>query len=148
VIPPMPRCHRRSARNAPISSCRLSAKPFFDQTGRLFMIKRIKPGKRFCGAVVVNGVVTTAGVTGEGADTVAQTRDILAQIDGLLAEAGTSKAKLISAAIWLRDIAHFNQMNEVWDQWVDKDNLPVRATVEARLAAPELLVEIQVTALV
>ena len=112
------------------------------------MIKRIKPGKRFCGAVVVNGVVTTAGVTGEGADTVAQTRDILAQIDGLLAEAGTSTAKLISAAIWLRDIAHFNQMNEVWDQWVDQDNLPVRATVEARLAAPELLVEIQLTALV
>ena len=111
------------------------------------MIKRIKPGQRFCGAVVVNGVVTTAGVTGKGADTVAQTRDILAQIDALLAEAGTSKAKLISASIWLRDIAHFSQMNEVWDQWVDQDNLPVRATVEARLATPELLVEIQVTAL-
>jgi len=87
-------------------------------------------------------------VTGAGADTVAQTRDILAQIDALLAEAGTSKAKLISASIWLRDIAHFGQMNTVWDEWVDKDNLPVRATVEARLAAPELLVEIQVTALV
>lgn len=112
------------------------------------MIQRIKPGKRFCQAVVVNGVVTTAGVTGSGVDTVAQTRDILATIDGLLAEAGTSKAKLISANIWLRDIAHFAQMNDVWDQWVDPDNLPVRATVEARLAAPELLVEIQVTALV
>ena len=112
------------------------------------MIKRIKPGQRFSSAVVVNGIVTTAGVTGSGADTATQTRDILAQIDALLAEAGSSKANLISAAIWLRDIAHFSQMNEVWDQWVDKDNLPVRATVEARLAAPELLVEIQVTALV
>ena len=112
------------------------------------MIKRIKPGKRFCSAVVVNGIVTTAGITGAGTDTTAQTRDILAQIDELLAEAGTSKAKLISASIWLRDIAHFSQMNDVWDQWVDKDNLPVRATVEARLAAPELLVEIQVSALV
>ena len=71
----------------------------------------------------------------------------MATIDGLLAEAGTSKAKLISANIWLRDIAHFAQMNDVWDQWVDPENLPVRATVEARLAAPELLVEIQVTAL-
>lgn len=111
------------------------------------MIKRIKPGQRFCSAVVVNGVVTTAGVTGSGADAAAQTRDILGQIDALLAEAGTSKAKLISASVWLRDIAHFAQMNEVWDQWVDKDNLPVRATVEARLATPELLVEIQVTAL-
>ena len=111
------------------------------------MIKRIKPGQRFCQAVVVNGVVTTAGITAAGADTAAQTRDILAVIDGLLTEAGTSKAKLISANIWLRDIAHFAAMNEVWDQWVDKDNLPVRATVEARLAAPDLLVEIQVTAL-
>ena len=111
------------------------------------MIKRIKPGQRFCQAVVVNGVVTTAGITAAGADTAAQTRDILAAIDGLLTEAGTSKAKLISANIWLRDIAHFAAMNEIWDQWVDKDNLPVRATVEARLAAPDLLVEIQVTAL-
>ncbi|HSX74116.1 MAG TPA: RidA family protein [Shinella sp.] len=111
------------------------------------MIKRIKPGQRFCQAVVVNGVVTTAGITAAGADTATQTRDILAAIDGLLTEAGTSKAKLISANIWLRDIAHFAAMNEVWDQWVDKDNLPVRATVEARLAAPDLLVEIQVTAL-
>lgn len=111
------------------------------------MIKRIKPGQRFCQAVVVNGVVTTAGITAGGADAAAQTRDILAAIDGLLTEAGTSKAKLISANIWLRDIAHFAAMNEVWDQWVDKDNLPVRATVEARLAAPDLLVEIQVTAL-
>ena len=112
------------------------------------MIKRIKPGARLCEAVVVNGVITTAGITGDGADTTGQTRDILAQIDGLLAEAGTSKAKLLSANIWLRDIAHFDQMNAVWDQWVDKNNLPVRATVEARLAAPELLVEIQVSALI
>ena len=111
------------------------------------MIKRINPGKRFCQAVVVNGIATTAGVTGEGADAKAQTRHILDQIDALLAEAGTSKAKLLSANIWLRDIAHFAQMNEVWDQWVDQNNLPVRATVEARLATPELLVEIQVTAL-
>lgn len=114
------------------------------------MIQRLHPGKRFCEAVIVNGILTTAGITGrdESADTAAQTTDILAQIDALLAEAGTSKAKLISASIWLRDIAHFDQMNAVWDGWVDAGNLPVRATVEARLAAPELLVEIQVTALV
>jgi enamine deaminase RidA (YjgF/YER057c/UK114 family) len=112
------------------------------------MIKRLHPGRRFCQAVVVNGIVTTAGITGrdESADTSAQTTDILAQIDALLAEAGTSKAKLISANIWLRDMSHFDQMNAVWDNWVDMDNLPVRATVEARLAAPQLLVEIQVSA--
>lgn len=112
------------------------------------MIKRLNPGKRFAQAVVANGIVTTAGIT--AADTSghvkAQTRDILAQIDALLAQAGTSKAKLITTSIWLRDIASFGAMNEVWDAWVDPDNLPVRATVEARLALPELLVEIQVTA--
>ena len=112
------------------------------------MIKRIKPGVRFCEAVVVNNIVTTAGVTGDGSDVAAQTRDILAQIDALLEEAGSSKSNLLTAGIWLRDIAHFAEFNKVWDAWIDKNNMPVRATVESRLAAPELLVEIQVTALV
>jgi len=114
------------------------------------MIKRLHPGPRFCKAVVANGIVTTAGITAANtdADTTAQTADILAQIDALLAEAGTSKANLLTASIWLRDIAHFGQMNTVWDKWVDMNNLPVRATVEARLALPELLVEIQVSATV
>jgi enamine deaminase RidA (YjgF/YER057c/UK114 family) len=114
------------------------------------MIKRLHPGPRFCKAVVANGIVTTAGITAANteADTAAQTADILAQIDSLLAEVGSSKANLLTASIWLRDIAHFSQMNSVWDKWVDMDNLPVRATVEARLALPELLVEIQVSATV
>jgi enamine deaminase RidA (YjgF/YER057c/UK114 family) len=112
------------------------------------MVKRLHPGPRFCKAVVANGIVTTAGITAgdTSGDTSAQTADILAQIDALLAEAGSSKANLLTASIWLRDIAHFGQMNAVWDKWVDMNNLPVRATVEARLATPELLVEIQVTA--
>ena len=114
------------------------------------MIKRLHPGKRFCQAVIANGIVTTAGITARdpAGDTRAQARDILAQIDALLAEAGTSKANLLTAGIWLRDIGHFGQLNEIWDSWVDPDNLPVRATVEARLADPSLLVEIQVTATV
>ena len=112
------------------------------------MITRLHPGKRFAQAVIVNGIVTTAGITARDAngDTKAQARDILAQIDALLIEAGTSKANLATASIWLRDIAHFGALNEVWDAWVDPANLPVRATVEARLADPSLLVEIQVTA--
>jgi enamine deaminase RidA (YjgF/YER057c/UK114 family) len=112
------------------------------------MIKRLKPGKRFSLAVVVNGIVTTAGVTARDTtgDVKAQTKDILDQIDGLLAEAGSSKSKLLTTSIWLRDIAHFALMNEVWDAWIDPQNMPVRATVEARLALPELLVEIQVSA--
>ena len=112
------------------------------------MIKRIKPGQRFCSAVVVNGIVTTAGVTGSGADTATQTRDILAQIDALLAEAGSSKANLISAAIWLRDIAHFSQMNEVWDAWVPAGHTPPRATVQAQLANPAYKIEVVVVAAV
>ena len=114
------------------------------------MIKRLNPGKRFAQAVVANGIVTTAGITAadSSGDVKAQTREILAQIDALLAQAGSSKAQLLTASIWLRDIAQFSAMNEVWDSWIDQANLPVRATVEARLALPELLVEIQVTATV
>ena len=114
------------------------------------MIKRLKPGPRFSQAVVANGIVITAGITAQttSGNVQAQTREILAQIDALLSEAGTSKANLLTANIWLRDIASFSAMNEVWDGWVDKANLPVRATVEARLALPELLVEIQVSATV
>ena len=112
------------------------------------MIKRIKPGVRFCEAVVVNNIVTTAGITGDGANVTEQAKHIVDQIDALLKEAGSSKSNLLTAAIWLRDIAHFAEFNKVWDAWIDKNNMPVRATVESRLALPELLVEIQVTALV
>lgn len=113
------------------------------------MIKRLHPGKRFSQAVIANGVVTTAGITARSTegDVKAQASDILAQIDALLAEAGSGRSQLLTASIWLRDIAHFAAMNEVWDSWVDMGNLPVRATVEARLADPALLVEIQVSAL-
>jgi enamine deaminase RidA (YjgF/YER057c/UK114 family) len=113
------------------------------------MIKRLHPGQRFSLAVVANGIVHSAGITTRDTkgDVKAQTADILAQIDALLGEAGSSKSKLISANIWLRDISHFALMNEIWDGWIDRANMPVRATVEARLADPALLVEIQVTAL-
>ena len=71
---------------------------------------------------------------------------MLRQIDALLAEAGTDKTKLLTATIYLADIGTFASMNKVWDAWVDPANAPARATVEARLAAPEYLVEIQVVA--
>lgn len=112
------------------------------------MIKRIQPGQRICQAVVVNGIVTTSGITAEGGNTETQTRDILKQVDALLSEAGTTKSRLISASIWLSDIGNFDQLNRAWDEWVDKDNVPVRATVQSTLFSPDLLVEIQVSALV
>ena len=71
-----------------------------------------------------------------------QTRWVLSRIDQLLAEAGSSRRKLLSVSVWLADITTFAEMNAAWDQWIPADATPVRATVEARLALPEFLVEI------
>ncbi|KAL7547095.1 hypothetical protein ACHAWF_010412 [Thalassiosira exigua] len=76
-----------------------------------------------------------------------QTKNVLAKVDRYLAEAGTDKSKLLTSTVWLKDIERdFGAMNEVWNAWIDPDNKPVRATTEASLAAPKLLVEVQVTA--
>jgi enamine deaminase RidA (YjgF/YER057c/UK114 family) len=100
-------------------------------------------------ACVIHGdTVYTAGVVAgdPSADTAGQTRQILERIDALLAEAGTGKSRLLRANIWLADIATFEEMNRVWDAWVDPANTPARATVEARLARPDYRVEIMVIA--
>ncbi len=81
-----------------------------------------------------------------GRGVTAQTQNILEQIDRLLAAAGTDKEQLLTATIYLADIATFAEMNAAWDAWVSKENPPTRATVEAKLAAPEYLVEIVVVA--
>ena len=102
-------------------------------------------------AVVHGGVVTTMGVIDLSGETTveAQTENILKKIDELLAEAGTDKSKLLTANIWLKDIASgFAPMNSVWVKGIDADNKPARACVEANLAFPQLLVEIQVTAVI
>ncbi|HUF44461.1 MAG TPA: RidA family protein [Aestuariivirgaceae bacterium] len=75
-----------------------------------------------------------------------QTKEILGSIDRLLKAAGSDKSKLLSAQIWLADIASFNEMNEVWDAWLAPGSAPARATVEAKLAAPDFTVEIMVIA--
>ena len=101
-----------------------------------------------CSAVVHGGVITTMGVIDLDGKTVEeQTQNILDKIDALLSEAGTDKSKLLTANIWLKDIATgFAPMNSIWVKWIDPANKPARATVEANLAFPSLLVEIQVTA--
>jgi enamine deaminase RidA (YjgF/YER057c/UK114 family) len=81
-----------------------------------------------------------------GASVAEQTRDILASIDKLLAQAGTDKSKLLTANIWLADIATFNEMNQIWDAWVTPGNPPARACVQSTLASPQYTVEIMVTA--
>ena len=98
--------------------------------------------------VVHKDIVYASGqVAPDAGDAAAQTAAILEKIDSILAEAGTDKSRLLSCNIWLRDIAaDFAAMNEVWCEWVDPDNKPARATVQAEMARPSILVEIQVIA--
>jgi enamine deaminase RidA (YjgF/YER057c/UK114 family) len=113
-------------------------------------ITRFETGARMSQAVVHNG---TAYLAGQVADQVsnnegveAQTKDILAQIDALLASVGSDKTKLLSATIYLADMSTFAEMNRAWDGWVAQGHTPARATVEAKLAAPQYRVEISVIA--
>lgn len=111
------------------------------------MITRIDPGVRMSEAVIHGDTIYLAGQVGEpGDDVVAQTRTVLAEIDALLARAGSDKSKILMATIWLADIADFEAMNSVWDAWVDPANPPARATCEGRLATPDYKVEIIVVA--
>lgn len=110
-------------------------------------IKRIQVGARMSEAVIYNGVAQLAGqVSLAGESVTAQTEGILAQIDAILAEAGTDKSRLLTAQIWLADIATFGEMNAVWDKWVVPGHTPARWTGEAKLATPDHKVEIIVTA--
>jgi enamine deaminase RidA (YjgF/YER057c/UK114 family) len=112
-------------------------------------ITRIDPGPRMSDAVIHGSTIYCAGQVADRAkgSTVAdQTADILDQIDTLLAACGSSKANILTATIYLSNISTFAEMNAVWDVWVDKSNPPARATVEARLAAPDYAVEIVVIA--
>ena len=112
-------------------------------------IRRIGPGPRMSEAVVYNGIVYLAGQVGApGENVTVQTQAVLAEVDRLLGEAGTTKARILTAQIWLADIGTFAEMNTVWDAWVDRDNPPARWTGEAKLATPDYKVEIIVTAAV
>jgi len=93
-------------------------------------------------------LVFLAGQVAEdrNADIAGQTRSVLAQIDKLLAEAATDKRHILSATIYLADMADYAAMNAVWDAWVPQGDPPARATVEAKLAHPAYRVEIQLVA--
>lgn len=112
-------------------------------------IKRIESGSRMSQCVIHNGVAYLAGQVGaEGASVTEQTIAVLASVDRLLAEAGTDKSRLLTAQIWVADIADFADMNAVWDTWVAPGNAPARWTGEAKLATPGFKVEVIVTAAV
>lgn len=110
------------------------------------MIERIQTGQRMSKIVKHNGTVYLCGQVGAGDNVTEQTRDCLARIDALLAEAGSSREHMLQAIVWLADMADFNEMNAVWDAWVPEGHAPARACGEAALARPELKVEIIVTA--
>jgi enamine deaminase RidA (YjgF/YER057c/UK114 family) len=112
-------------------------------------IRRLEPGARMSQAVVANGFVFLAGQVAPdpSADVEGQTRQVLGEIDRLLAAAGTRKDRILTATIYLADVKTFADMNRAWEAWVPADAKPARATLEAKLVAPEYRVEIQVTAL-
>lgn len=111
-------------------------------------IERFHVGKRLSEMAVYNNTVYLAGQVAEdmNQDITGQTKQVLAAIDKLLAEAGSDKSKILSATIYIADMAEFPAMNAVWDTWVVQGNTPPRATVQAKLAKPEWKVEIQVVA--
>ncbi|WP_296417453.1 RidA family protein [Pseudooctadecabacter sp.] len=113
-------------------------------------ITRIDTNARMSQAVVHNGIAYLAGQVGaEGASVTEQTQAVLAKVDEMLEKAGTDKTKLLTAQIWVADIAtQFADMNAVWDAWVPEGCAPARWTGEAKLATPGFKVEIIVTAAV
>ena len=112
-------------------------------------ITRIGAGNRMSRAVIHGGKAYLAGFVADanaGKSVKEQTSDILAQIDAVLAEAGTDKTKILKANIWLTDMSTWAEMNDAWDAWVVAGQTPARATVESKLAGPGLDVEIMVEA--
>ena len=108
-------------------------------------IERIGVGARMSQAVIHGDTIYCAGAVADkmaGASVAEQTREILSILDGVLANAGSHKSKILSATIWLTDIETFAEMNSVWDAWVAPGHTPARATVQAKLAAPRYHVEI------
>lgn len=97
-------------------------------------------------AVVYGNLVYTAGQVDDAQTVADQVRAVLSKIDDLLAEAGTNKSYLVSANVWLADIATVDEMNAVWEAWIDPAAMPARATVESKLVAPQYKVEIAVVA--
>lgn len=111
-------------------------------------IKRIMSGLRASQIVISGNQLETAGIVAECTDKgiIEQTESVLAQLEQLLHTAGIDKNHITRIQIWLSDMAHFNEMNQVYDTWVSTIEKPARACVGAQLASPDYLIEIQATA--
>lgn len=114
----------------------------------MMSITRLHVGKTLSEAAIHNGTVYLAGQVAEdlAQDIAGQTREVLGHIDRLLAEAGSDKSRILMCQIFIADMKHFDGMNAAWSEWVADGHAPPRATVEAKLAKPEWLVEMVVTA--
>jgi enamine deaminase RidA (YjgF/YER057c/UK114 family) len=114
------------------------------------MIQRFDTGPRMSKIVIHHGVAYLAGQVPQdaNADIAGQTEQVLHAIDDLLQRAATDKAHILRADIFLADMADFDGMNEVWERWVPQGAAPARATVQARLARPNLKIEIVIIAAV
>ncbi|WP_300580642.1 RidA family protein [Marivita sp.] len=110
------------------------------------MIERQEIGTRMSKIVKHNGTVYLCGQVGSGDTVTEQTQDCLARVDALLKQAGSSREQILQAIIWVADMADFAEMNAVWDAWVPEGHAPARACGEAKLARPQLKVEVIVTA--
>lgn len=111
-------------------------------------IQRLHVEKRYSEVVIHNGTVYLAGQLADdfGGDIREQTRQTLANIDKMLAEAGSDKSKILSLTIFLRDMADYDGLNAEYDAWVADGHAPARACVEAKMYKPEVLVEMCVVA--
>ena len=111
-------------------------------------IRRIDPGPRLSEASVFGDRMYLSGMIPEDTsqDITGQVKQALGEIDSLLAKGGSDKTRILSAVIWLKDIGDFAAMNAVWDAWVVPGQTPARATVQAALNDPRILVEIMVVA--
>lgn len=113
-------------------------------------IERIATSKRMSKIVTYNGTVYLCGQVGDSEDGSIsmgrQTENMLAKVDSLLAEVGSDRSMILSATIYVRDMKDFAEMNTVWDSWIPEGHAPARACVEARMARPDILVEISVIA--
>jgi len=115
---------------------------------RMTDLSRIDPGPRLSEASVFGNRIHCSGMIPEdlSQDIAGQTRQVLAEIDSLLARGGSDKTRILSAVIWLTDIGDFADMNKVWDDWIVPGQGPARATVQAKLSDPAMKIEIMVVA--
>ena len=113
-------------------------------------IKRVETKKRMSRAVIHNNTIYLCGQVAKDStkDIKEQTLTTLEKVDELLESVGSNRDKILSATIYIKDMSMFQEMNDVWDNWINEGFAPARACVEAKMAREELLVEVSVVAAV